>query len=128
MASFGSDSWEEVGDGDGSGTSFASSAVGRRIVVPGRAGSVFARNHAASHTLETIALGSYAEINALRNRVGDTDTITLQNSGGVATLIAVRPARVFLSSCYTATLSFRFGGSFNEPGTGGYGYLYGIYW
>jgi hypothetical protein len=126
MGSFGTAFFEEIGDGNGSGTSFASSAAGRRIVVPGRAGSVFSRNYASSHTLETMALGSYAEIDALRGRVGQADTLTLQNTLGVALLLSVRPARVFLSDCYTASLTFRWAGAIGPgPGLGGYGSIYG---
>ena len=131
MGSFGAQQFEELGDGNGSGTSFASSAVGRRIVVPGRSGSVFSRNYASSHTLETLALGSYAEINALRGRVGQTDVLTLHNTVGVGMLLSVRPARVFLSSCYTAALTFKYGGDLSGGGegggefVGGYGYMYG---
>jgi hypothetical protein len=126
MASFGAQTFEELGDGNGSGTSFASAAAGRRIVVPGRAGSVFARNYAAAHTLETQALGSAAEIAALRGRVGQADTLTLANTVGVALLVSVRPARVFLSECYTAGLTFRWAGAIGPgPGLGGYGSIYG---
>lgn len=126
MGSFGSCEFEEVGDGNGSGTSFASTAVGRRVVIPGCAGSIFSRNYAASHTLETQALGSYAEIDALRNKVGDADTLTLANTLGVALLLSVRPARVFLSDCYTASLTFRWAGAIGPgPGLGGYGSIYG---
>ena len=125
MATYGDCTFDELGDGNGSGTSFVSAIAGRRLTIPGAAGTLFQRNNAATHTLDTQALCSYAEIEALRGRVGDSDMLTLQNTAGSAMLLSVRPQRVFDSSCYVAALTFRFAGSFNVPGTCGYGNCFG---
>lgn len=127
MATFGAETFDEIGDNDGSGLSFASSVQGRRVVIPGRDGSLFWRNSSSAHTLETEALCSYAEIEGLRSKVGQGDMLTLKKTAGFALLMGVSPVRVFDSSCYVARLSFRYGGSFTVPGMCGYGNCYGIY-
>jgi hypothetical protein len=127
MASFGTAAFEEVGDNDGSGYSFASSVNGQRLIVPGGSRIIVQRNYAAAHTLETQALCSYAELEALRGKVGQSDYLTLQQTGGAAFLLSVAPSRVFDSSCYVVDLAFRYSGSINVPGQtgGGYGSFYG---
>jgi hypothetical protein len=127
MGSFGLAEFGEVGDNDGSFYSFASSVQGRRLAVPGGDRIVVQRNYQATHLITTPALCSYAELEALRGKVGTSDMLTLGLMGGAAYLLAVAPVRVHDSSCYLVDLSWRYHGAINEGGQtgGGYGSTYG---
>jgi hypothetical protein len=126
MAEFQGATFDELGDGDGSGFSFGSSVVGRRLIVPGSSRVIVQRNSSSVHLLQTQALCSYAEVEALRAKVGSTGVLSLSKTEGVSLLLSVSPARVFDSTCYVVDLSFRYGGAIGpEPSLGGYGFNYG---
>ena len=129
MQSFGDATFEEVGSNDGSFYSFASSVQGRRLAVPGGSRIVVQRNYQAVHLITTPALCSYAELEALRGKVGTSDTLTLGLTAGSAYLLAVAPVRVHDSTCYLVDLAFRFQGAITGPGgSAGWGNQWGDNW
>lgn len=122
MAAFASLHFQEILGDVGSTRSFASAVAGQRFDVPGANRVLVHRNAAATHLLETEALCSLSELDALQDAVGNLGTLTLAHTAGVAYLLGVVPRRVFASDCYVATLSFRYGGSLSAPPHGGWGF------
>ena len=84
--------------------------------MPGGSRIVVQRNYQAVHLITTPALCSYAELEALRGKVGTRIRLTLGLMGGAAYLMAVAPVRVHDSSCYLVDLGFRYYGAINEGG------------
>jgi hypothetical protein len=125
VADFSSHTFTELQADDGSTRSFASAAAGRRHAIPGGDRVLVHRNIAAAHAIETNALCSYAELEALRGAVGSQGTLTLNRTAGMALLLGVLPTRVYHSTCYQATLRFRYTGSLTVPGAAGWGTLWG---
>lgn len=128
MSTFGAATFEEILAENGTARSFASSVTGRRLTMMGGQRTIFQRNSAAVHLQEVDALCSYAELVALRGKIGSSAMLTLRDTAGVALLLGVDSARVYDSTCYTARMRFRYGGSLTVPGVGGYGFEWSANW